>query len=48
MARRPGLTAIRQASQQYEHSSATVVDGHAVAELLDCVLDETAGGVPIH
>ena len=42
LARRPRLTAIRQALRQYEHDATSVVDEHGIAELLDCVLDETA------
>jgi len=42
LGRRPRLTAIRQALEQYEQDAESVVDEHAIAELLDCVLDETA------
>ena len=48
LARRPGLTAIRQALRQYEHDATSVVDEHAIAELLDCVLDEClSSGEPV-
>ncbi|MET8153910.1 aminoglycoside adenylyltransferase domain-containing protein [Actinoplanes sp. NPDC005259] len=38
LARRPRLTAVRQAIEQYERDPATTVDEHAIAELLDHVL----------
>ncbi|GID97555.1 aminoglycoside adenylyltransferase domain-containing protein [Amorphoplanes digitatis] len=44
LGRRHRLTAVRQAIEQYERDPATVVDEHAIAELLDHVLAATAPG----
>jgi predicted nucleotidyltransferase len=40
--RDPSLAVVRQATRQYEHEPAAVVDEHGVADLLDTVLRETA------
>ncbi|WP_204035215.1 aminoglycoside adenylyltransferase domain-containing protein [Micromonospora qiuiae] len=41
LGRQPGLSAIRQAVQQYEHDPASNLDDQGIAELLDTVLHET-------
>jgi hypothetical protein len=40
--RRPSLTAVRQALQQYEHDPASEIDEQGIVDVLGTVLHETA------